>query len=177
MVAVSMSRGSSMLVELNVVEQRYQAVLEVLNDGASVTDVARRYEVSRQTVHVWLKNYANEGLAGLVDGSAKPLSCPHQMPPEVEARVVELRRQHPGWGPRSIGHQLAKDGVVPVPGRSSIYRCLVRHRLITPQARKRKRSDYKRSSRSTSGARTPTSPGHSRRTASGCGSAASSGRT
>ena len=27
-----------MLVELNVVEQRYQAVLEVINDGASVTD-------------------------------------------------------------------------------------------------------------------------------------------
>lgn len=137
-----------MLVELNVVEQRYQAVLEVLNDGASVTDVARRYEVSRQTVHVWLKHYANEGLAGLVDGSAKPLSCPHQMHPDIEARVVELRRQHPGWGPRSIGHQLAKDGVVPVPGRSSIYRCLVRHRLITPEARKRKRSDYKRWERS-----------------------------
>jgi hypothetical protein len=32
-----------MLVELGLVEQRYQAVLEVLNDGASVTDVARRF--------------------------------------------------------------------------------------------------------------------------------------
>ena len=32
-----------MLVELNVVEQRYRAVLEVLGDGASVTDVARRH--------------------------------------------------------------------------------------------------------------------------------------
>jgi transposase InsO family protein len=30
-----------------------------------------------------------------------------------------------------------------VPGRSSIYRCLVRHGLITPQARKRRRADYK----------------------------------
>lgn len=30
-----------MLVELGLVEQRYRAVLEVLNDGASVTDVAR----------------------------------------------------------------------------------------------------------------------------------------
>ena len=137
-----------MLVELNVVEQRYQAVLEVLNDGATVTDVARRNGVSRQTVHTWLKRYANEGLAGLADGSARPLSCPHQMPPEVEARIVELRRAHPGWGPRSIGHQLARDGVEPVPGRSSIYRCLVRHRLITPEARKRKRSDYVRWERS-----------------------------
>jgi hypothetical protein len=31
-----------MLVELGVVEQRYRAVLEVL-DGAEVTEVARRY--------------------------------------------------------------------------------------------------------------------------------------
>jgi hypothetical protein len=38
--------------------------------------------------------------------------------------------------------------VEPVPGRSSIYRCLVRHGLITPEARKRKRSDCKRWERS-----------------------------
>lgn len=137
-----------MLVELNVVEQRYRAVLEVLNDGAPVIDVARRHGVSRQSVHAWLKKYADKGLAGLADGSARPLSCPHQMCPVVEARIVELRREHPGWGPRSIGHQLARDGVGPVPGRSSIYRCLVRHRLITPEARKRKRSDYVRWERS-----------------------------
>jgi transposase InsO family protein len=36
------------------------------------------------------------------------------------------------------------EGLVPVPGRTSIYRCLVRHGLITPEARKRKRADYKR---------------------------------
>ncbi|MEO7397842.1 MAG: leucine zipper domain-containing protein, partial [Ilumatobacteraceae bacterium] len=68
-----------MLVELNVVEQRYQAVLEVLNQAASVTDVARGNGVSRQTVHAWLRKYASQGLAGLADGSARPLSCPHQM--------------------------------------------------------------------------------------------------
>ena len=67
-----------MIVELSVVEQRYQAVLEVLNNGATVTDVARRYGVARQTVHEWLRRYASQGLAGLVDGSARPLSCPHQ---------------------------------------------------------------------------------------------------
>jgi transposase-like protein len=36
-----------MLVELGLVEQRYQAVLEIINDGATVTDVARRYGVAR----------------------------------------------------------------------------------------------------------------------------------
>jgi transposase-like protein len=80
------------LVELSVVELRYQAVLEVVNQGAAVTDVAVRFGVTRQTVHRWLRRYAAQGLAGLVDGTAKPLSCPHQLSPEVEALIVELRR-------------------------------------------------------------------------------------
>ena len=36
----------------------------------------------------------------------------------------------------------------PLPGRTSVERCLIRHGLVTPQARKRKRSDYKRWERS-----------------------------
>jgi transposase InsO family protein len=136
------------LVELNVVEQRYQAVLEVLNDGATVTDVARRYGVARQTVHGWLRRYAADGLGGLADRSSRPLSCPHQMAPELEARIVEMRRAHPGWGPRTILFWLDRGGVSPLPGRSSVERCLVRHGLVTPQARKRKRADYKRWERS-----------------------------
>lgn len=50
-----------MLVELGLVEQRYRAVLEVLNDGATVTDVAKRYGVVRQTVRTWLRKYAAGG--------------------------------------------------------------------------------------------------------------------
>jgi transposase InsO family protein len=132
------------LVELGVVEQRYQAVLEVLNDGAPITEVAVRFGVTRQSVHRWLRRYAAGGLAGLVDGSTVPGSCPHQMGPEVEARIVAMRVEHPGWGPRTIGHWLEREGVNPIPGRSSIHRCLVRHGLITPEARKRKKADYVR---------------------------------
>lgn len=143
-------RRPSMLVELGLVEQRYQAVLEVLNDGAPVVDVARRFGVARQTVHDWLGKYAAEGLRGLADRSSRPSSCPHQMVPAVEARIVEMRRAHPGWGPRTILYWLERDGVVPLPGRTSVERCLVRHGLVTPQARRRKRSDYKRWERSRS---------------------------
>jgi transposase InsO family protein len=138
----------NMLVELGLVELRYRAVLEVLNDGASVTDVARRYGVGRQTVHKWLKRYASEGLGGLIDKSSRPDTCPHQMPPHVEARVVEMRRLHPGWGPRTILNRLIRESTQPLPDRSSIYRALVRHQLIFPTPRRRKASDYKRWERS-----------------------------
>jgi transposase-like protein len=86
-----------MLVELGLVEQRLMAVREVF-DGATVTDVATRNGVTRQTVHNWLRSYANSGVAGLVDKSSKPETCPHQMTPVVEARIVEMRRSHPRWG-------------------------------------------------------------------------------
>jgi len=65
------------LVGLGVVEQRYKAVMEAL-DGATVIDVARRDGVVRQTVHDWLRRDASHRLAGLVDRSSRPGSCPHQ---------------------------------------------------------------------------------------------------
>jgi transposase len=50
-----------MLRELNVLEQRYRAVVEVLS-GTPVIEVAERYGVVRQTVHRWVARYRAEGL-------------------------------------------------------------------------------------------------------------------
>jgi transposase len=135
-----------MLVELSMVEQRYDAVKEVL-DGATITATATRYGVDRRTLHRWLVRYANEGLAALGDKSSKPDRCPHQMAPEIEARIVALRRAHPGWGPRTILSRLRRELEQP-PSRSAIYRCLLRHRLIQPKPRRRRRDDYTRWERS-----------------------------
>ena len=136
-----------MLREWSVAEQRYRAVLEVL-DGASVTEVARRYGVSRQTVHAWLRRYAEDGgVVNLDDRTSRPWSCPHQMDPVIESRVLTLRDEHPVWGPDRIRYELeqeARDGAVPVPSRSAIYRALVRGERIDPAKRKRRRADYRR---------------------------------
>jgi len=136
------------LVDLSMVEQRYDAVREVL-DGASVKDTATRYGIDRRTLHRWLVRYATDGLAALADKSSKPDRCPHQMAPEIEARIVEMRRSHPGWGPRTILNKLRRELEHP-PSRAAIYRCLVRHRLISPKPRRRRRDDYKRWERSRS---------------------------
>ena len=40
--------------------------------------------------------------------------------------------------------RLEAEGVVPLPGRSSVYRALIRHGLIEPVARRRRKADYKR---------------------------------
>ena len=133
-----------MLVELSVMEQRYQAVLAVVQDGWKVTEVADRLGVSRQTVHSWIVRYEQGGLAALSDHSHRPATCPHELAAELQAAICELRREHPGWGPRRIEHQLRRTGVDPVPGRSSIYRCLKRHGLVELRRRRKRREEFRR---------------------------------
>lgn len=136
-----------MLMELAMVEQHYQAVREVL-DPASITDGATRYGVDRRTLHRWLQPALRLPRPRRSGGSPlKPDRFPHQILPEVEARIVVLRRAHPGWGPRTILNKLRRE-LEEVPSRPAIYRCLVRHRLIDPKARRRRRDDYKRWERS-----------------------------
>ena len=47
--------------ELSVAEQRYQAVLAVISEGRTVTEVAGRWGASRQSVHAWLARYEARG--------------------------------------------------------------------------------------------------------------------
>ena len=75
----------SMLRELAVSEQRYQAVLAVIAEGCSVVEVAGRFGVSRQSVHAWLAKYEAEGVAGLEDHSHRPRSSLARIPADVEA--------------------------------------------------------------------------------------------
>ena len=132
------------LVEIGVVDQRYQAVMAVLQDGWKVSEVAEHFGVARQTVHRWIARHNAGGVLALTDGSHRPHSCSHQIPPELEALICEIRRLHPGWGPRRILHELGRKGIDPLPGRSSIYRCLKRHNLIELRRRKKRRDEFRR---------------------------------
>jgi hypothetical protein len=60
------------------------------------------------------------------------------------ARIVGMRRDHPGWGPSRIRWEPGRAGVVPLPGRPAVYRALVRHGLVQARKRRRRREDYRR---------------------------------
>jgi transposase InsO family protein len=135
--------------ELSVSEQRYQAVLAVIAEGHTVTEVAARFGVSRQTVHAWLVKYEAGGVENLGDGSHRPRSCPHQMGAEVEVVVAELRRAHPSWGPRRLVFELARRQVDPLPSAAGVYRALVRLNLIDPGLRRPRDRSWKRWERGT----------------------------
>jgi transposase InsO family protein len=130
--------------ELSVAEQRYQAVLAVIEDGLQVTEAAAKFGVTRQALHAWLSRYAEGGLEALADRSHRPRSCPHQMDPAVEVRLVELRGLHPGWGADRLRFRLEREGVEPLPSRAAIGRALARLGLVGPGRRRGPRRDYRR---------------------------------
>jgi transposase-like protein len=99
--------GRAVLVELSVMEQRYHAVMEVIS-GAPVTEVARRYGVSRQGAHLWLGKYKRERLAGLADHPHRP----HFQPRQLEAGIE---------GPPPAGH---------APGVLAATSCVEVQRLV-----------------------------------------------
>jgi transposase-like protein len=90
-------RRSSVLVELGLLDQRHQAVLEVLN-GATVTDVARRYGVVRQTLNDW----------PVATRSTRSRGSATEAPSRPPARIRCHPRSRPG-SVRSAGTTLAED--------------------------------------------------------------------
>ena len=102
-------------------EQRYQAVLAVLSEGRTISEVGLQWGVDRRPVHRWLARYEAAGLEGLGDRSHRPVTCPHQTPATVEALVLELRRTHRYWGARRPVLELVRRQVEPVPSESAVY--------------------------------------------------------
>jgi transposase InsO family protein len=130
-----------------LVEQRYRAVLEVL-DGSPVSEVAVRYGVSRQSVYAWKARHAAAGVDGLREASRRPRTSPSRLAAEAEALVCELRRAHPRWGARRIAFEVAQRGTAGGPSRATVHRVLVRNAMVTPQAQAHKRK-YRRWARET----------------------------
>lgn len=69
---------------VNLVREAVRFVLQELIEAEAIEVIGAR-RLAR-TAHDWLHAYAAHGLAGLIDKSSRPNTCPHQMPPEIEAR-------------------------------------------------------------------------------------------
>ncbi|ORI13649.1 IS481 family transposase [Rhodococcus sp. 1168] len=121
---------------------RFRAITEVHN-GSSVSDVAERFGVTRQTITAWRKRYESSGLDGLVDSSRRPHSSPLRIHADVEALICEMRRHHRRWGARRICFELAAELGQSSPSRTTVHRVLVRNGLINHQEQQHKRV-YKR---------------------------------
>jgi transposase InsO family protein len=122
-------------------------VAAVVVEGRSKSEVARDYGVSRRWVQKLIARYQAEGEAGLEPRSRRPHSSPQQIAPDLEERIVELRKtlsaEGLDAGAATIAvHLTRRHGSAPA--NSTIWRILTRRGFVTPQPRKRPRSSYVR---------------------------------
>ena len=97
----------------SVMDSRLEFVRLAEAGGVSISELCRRFSVSRETGHLWLKRYRQSGEAALVDRSSRPLSSPRQMLDAMEQRILTVRANHPAWGGRKLRRRLQDLGVSP----------------------------------------------------------------
>lgn len=108
--------------------------LEILQaadrNGLTVTEVCRRYNISRKSYYSYLARYREHGVAGLAPRSRRPKSFPARTSAEIEAVVVRVRLDRPQWGARRIRTHLQRAGSTRVPAVSTVHAILRRHGLV-----------------------------------------------
>jgi transposase InsO family protein len=89
-------------------EQRFDLVRQLRAGLASVTVLAQRFRISRQTLYKWRDRYRRSRLRGLQDQSRRPHSSPGQTGALWLRRVRRFRQSHPTWGARKLRHELIR---------------------------------------------------------------------
>jgi transposase InsO family protein len=113
----------------------------------SPNQLAREYRISRSWLFELLARYRRDGPAALEPKSHRPKSCPHRTEQAVVEAILELRAQLSAIGldagPETIRHHLAARFVKP-PSRSTVWRILKAHGLVTPEPHKRPKASFVR---------------------------------
>ena len=80
----------------DVVSQRIELVVRVINGGESIAKLSQEYGISRATAHTWLKRYRQENsFTALQDRSRAPHQVRNRTSRQVEQQVLELRAAEP----------------------------------------------------------------------------------
>ncbi len=121
--------------ELSVIEQREDFVRLAFAIGANISELCRRFRISRANGYKWLARHRAEGRAGLADRSRRPHRSPMRAAAFVEAEVLRIRdASNNAWGGRKIAAVMRHEGKVAVPALSTITEILRRHGKLEQRA-------------------------------------------
>jgi transposase InsO family protein len=121
--------------EATAMSLRIEFVQAAFEPGLSMSELCRRFGISRKTGYKWLNRFrdADGDLASLADRSRRPHSSPRQTPRVMEEAVLRIRDTHPAWGGRKIRARLLKLEYVGVPSASTVTAILRRHGRLDAQ--------------------------------------------
>ena len=123
--------------ETGPVLERMRFIEDYLSGCYTLTELASRYEVSRQTLHKWLARHDADGAKGLMDRSRRPLHSPQIVDQDVAERIIAFRRRFPLMGPRKIVARLSElHPEINWPAASTAGDILRRAGLVTARRRR-----------------------------------------
>ena len=125
---------------VNTVSLRLEFVELAVKEDSNISELCRRFGVSRKTGYKWIKRYKEKGSQGLADRSRRPKSSPTTSPEKVVSEALKIRDKHPAWGARKIHKRLQVLEVEDVPAVSTINGILKRNGCISEEASKRSRT-------------------------------------
>lgn len=118
-------------------EQRQQFIDEYMHGESSMSELARRFGVSRKTLYKWVARFM--ATSSLVDQSRRPRHSPRALADAMESAIVAARRERPRWGPKKLRAALVRANPgVDFPSTSTFALVLRRNGLITPRRRRRR---------------------------------------
>jgi transposase InsO family protein len=117
--------------ECSVMDERVRFIGRLL-DGEAMSELCREFGISRKTGYKIFNRYCQDGVEALTDRSRRPVRYANQLPDQVEAMIVRLKREKPHWGARKIRELLVRrlSGDVRVPAKSTVHAVLDRHGLV-----------------------------------------------
>lgn len=119
--------------EATAMSLRREFVTLALQPESAMSEVCRRFGVSRKTGYKWLGRFQEAGVEGLKNRSRRPHSSPLKTDDKVEQAVLKVRDTHPAWGGRKIRRRLFDLGHIDVPVASTITEILRRSDRLNPE--------------------------------------------
>jgi putative transposase len=123
--------------ESSPMSERLRFIQACLDRTERVVDICVRFGISEKTGQKWLGRFRVEGPAGLGDRSHAPQAPRCRLAPELAARIVALRKQHPRYGAAKLRDWLVQhEPATRWPAASSIGGLLARHGLVGHRRRR-----------------------------------------
>jgi putative transposase len=131
--------------EVSPVDLRKQLVKQYLGGVYSLTELCRRFGVSRKTGYKWIGRYQQSGQQELAleDRSRRPHNVPTAIAPWLEQAIVSARKRRPTWGPKKLRAVMGKaNPSVALPSTSTFAAIFKRHGLVRPRRRRSRVAPY-----------------------------------
>ena len=87
-------------------EERVAIFREYDSGAFSVSELARRYGISRETFYQWKRRRESGEAEWFVDRPSAPGSCPHRTDARIADAVMAMKRRFPSFGPKKVRARL-----------------------------------------------------------------------